>query len=1094
MDRFPHLDDTPFPMTAPVDAYKYENEYDYDEYDNVQMEVVLCRVPWDVGNVHVGNTIIPGLGNTVYFDGGKEERNAYFDNMPKNEKYVWRTKYSDFHSDGRIRLPVPFDMLATYNYVYVKYNTTPNAETPLDYETGGGVKRWFYFVREMNKLAPNTTEVILLRDTWQTFIYDINIPFIRLERGHYGIAHSDVAKFLENPKENGEWVIGTEEDYGFGEITEDTVARILNDKDMMAVIFTWANPTASWGTAHENSWKTPAYNAPHQNGVTAPYAFGCSASNFDANIGALYKNVPQFIRTIQGVAFIPQKCLNLGTSFNFAGVSWSPISSSQKTLEPVNVKDLNFNIPEEYAHLAKMYTSPYSWIEVTDFCGNRKVVKIEETIGILDFKVCANLAFPYLNYEFTVNGIGSVANTFTFRQLSQREFTAGGKWYDYIFEQNIPVFALSESGEQANQYDRWWARDAQENMDRVNRTNADASALADYENGKDNADMEQANANRSAVTDRDNTKATSYTNKTNNNAAADTDYGVSVRDANAAKTTGDRSNATDLTNAHTTADYTYRSGIAGASGIREVALRSAWLDRCNAMDMAFADNNDSVSTVNISSANNAIDVDMLEFQYELDAITANANTGLANANASYSFQAGNANTWAAFGTGTAQNVITSTVMGAMVAGPAGAAAGAAGAIAASVFSGAATYMTASNDHDSTQKSVSSNAQMVEVQYGFRPRNTSIDGGSGDLSSWLPIDGSIRLPSSVGTLNVFSTNLVGKSTRKNIDTKNEVYRLASALSLGQIANAYNVVTGHENEILRTDSAGSFSRFTKNPLIEYDSNNPDNDKFPGIANRNHGAAVENANVNYESTQRNLKWLYGLNDQGTSPSGSLNGLVYANALRDNSTTAQNLATEQSTSISDASDIRTVVKANATRTNNTELDNADGTYQTAVDNAEDVHDTDYANLKRTYDTTVANDLRTMNAELYMVKADRQDQQLDAPYVRGNVFNAEDATVKPNGLLVNACRQPDALIRQVGDNFLRWGYAAHRSINFETFNVMPFFSFWKCEDVSIYSSSIADAYLDDIRFLLIGGVTIWRRPEDINAHTIYDNKELTHE
>ena len=70
---FPHLDDTKFPDAGNIDVYKYRNDFDYTRYDYSQMEILVCNVPWDVGEARVGNRTISGIGNVVYFE-TKEKR------------------------------------------------------------------------------------------------------------------------------------------------------------------------------------------------------------------------------------------------------------------------------------------------------------------------------------------------------------------------------------------------------------------------------------------------------------------------------------------------------------------------------------------------------------------------------------------------------------------------------------------------------------------------------------------------------------------------------------------------------------------------------------------------------------------------------------------------------------------------------------------------------------------------------------------------------------------------------------------------------------------------------------------------------------
>ena len=84
---FPHMsDEDSFPYVDQVDVWKFKNDFDYSQFDNVQMIVTVCSVPWDVGLIHVGNAQIGGLGNVVAFE-SERERDEYISNI--KDKHVF---------------------------------------------------------------------------------------------------------------------------------------------------------------------------------------------------------------------------------------------------------------------------------------------------------------------------------------------------------------------------------------------------------------------------------------------------------------------------------------------------------------------------------------------------------------------------------------------------------------------------------------------------------------------------------------------------------------------------------------------------------------------------------------------------------------------------------------------------------------------------------------------------------------------------------------------------------------------------------------------------------------------------------------------
>ncbi len=82
-DRFPHLqnNESGFPYVDGVDVYKYDNGFDYSRFDASQLEIMICQVPWDMGEAHVGNRTISGVGNVVWLE-TKANRAAWFASCP----------------------------------------------------------------------------------------------------------------------------------------------------------------------------------------------------------------------------------------------------------------------------------------------------------------------------------------------------------------------------------------------------------------------------------------------------------------------------------------------------------------------------------------------------------------------------------------------------------------------------------------------------------------------------------------------------------------------------------------------------------------------------------------------------------------------------------------------------------------------------------------------------------------------------------------------------------------------------------------------------------------------------------------------------
>ena len=190
--NFLKWNESDFPHISNVNTYKYDNNFDYGRFDAPQMELMLCTVPWDMGEAHIGNRTISGIGNVVFFE-SKEDRDAWFAAIPDTECYRFETKFKELHRSNQIDVAIPFDVAAKFNYLVVDYNLFANDDSPVMYEKPDGLRRWFWFVREVEFISPNTTKLHLLNDAWQTFIYDLNVSGMMLERGHAPLAAMSAA-------------------------------------------------------------------------------------------------------------------------------------------------------------------------------------------------------------------------------------------------------------------------------------------------------------------------------------------------------------------------------------------------------------------------------------------------------------------------------------------------------------------------------------------------------------------------------------------------------------------------------------------------------------------------------------------------------------------------------------------------------------------------------------------------------------------------------------------------------------------------------------------------------------------------------------
>ena len=476
MSRFPHLtangNESSFPDISTVRTYQYDNKFDYSKFDTVQMNITLCKVPWDMGEAHIGNRTISGIGNVVHF-GSKEKRDKWFDDIPDSKCFRFATKLKQLHRDNFIDVPVPFDVASRYNYIAVHQEPMANAENFVLYEDEDGLRDWFWFVREVEFLSPNTTRLHLLNDAWQTFIYDIDIPYMMLQRGHAPMVGNKADRFLSMPIENCSYLLEREENEPAApRITTKTQPYVFNSGEMYAVVVTTANPRSNWGSKSDGTWKTPSTQ--FFKNVPTYHSFAVPAGNF----ATFLQNVPeQFIQTVQCVCFMSEFMITLGVSFSFGGQTCYEISSAYRKAEIHDLTKDDFAFDERYADIAKLYTYPYSVIVLSDNDGNETVVRIEDTNGKIEIEHCTSLVYPWLKINGHVSSVGKAARkTISFKNITTNGIPISGNWHSYLMSFDIPMFAVTQSAETVNDYSTHFDRAQQDTAAANAQANQNASA------------------------------------------------------------------------------------------------------------------------------------------------------------------------------------------------------------------------------------------------------------------------------------------------------------------------------------------------------------------------------------------------------------------------------------------------------------------------------------------------------------------------------------------------------------------------------------------------------------------------------------------
>lgn len=503
MGRFPHLDSSNFPNVGNVDVYKYDNEFDYSRYDAVQMDITVCQVPWDMGEAHIGNRTISGIGNVVFF-GTKEKRDEWFAAIPDDECYRFTTKSRELHRDNIITVPVPFNVASMYNYVYVHHHELAADGSPVEYESLDGIRDWFYFVREVEFLAPNSTRLHLLPDAWQTFIYDIEIPYMQLERGHAPLFEVKASDYISNPIAKCSGLLSEDSIYGETDIAASQFEKIYNDGNMLAIMFTSADMKGNWGVLdNTENWQVPtSHNLTA--GAGAYHAFGIDAGRFAAFLDWADINIPQLQQTLQGVAFVSSSLVTKTRRIAIGGNFELYELASDYRNENVHTLALSdFGYPYKYAELAKLYTYPYSFIRMSDNDGNEIDVRIENTNGKIELCSKLSLLYPYVNISAYLQNVGKAGHkTLRYRTAESMQLDVSGNWLQTLTRLDVPCFGAIQSAFVSNYFTEHWNYEQQ----RVSYENQYTNEIASADN--DIANTAVRTAGNTAITARSNQSAT----------------------------------------------------------------------------------------------------------------------------------------------------------------------------------------------------------------------------------------------------------------------------------------------------------------------------------------------------------------------------------------------------------------------------------------------------------------------------------------------------------------------------------------------------------------------------------------------------------
>ena len=146
----------------------------------------------------------------------------------------------------------------------------------------------------------------------------------------------------------------------------------------------------------------------------------------------------------------------------------------------------------------------------------------------------------------------------------------------------------------------------------------------------------------------------------------------------------------------------------------------------------------------------------------------------------------------------------------------------------------------------------------------------------------------------------------------------------------------------------------------------------------------------------------------------------------------------------------------------------------------------TNAGNTKVTGD---ANANRAYATAIDAISAGLNQAGVAAPAQFGANANGQSSATAPRALFAQIVTQRECDIMNAASAFARYGYALMREFSMERMQVMRHFTYWKCSEVWCSGNGNAlESAQGAIKDILIRGVTVWSKPEEIGRVSIYDN------
>jgi hypothetical protein len=435
-------------ITNPPNEYSFGLDFNYALW-TPGTRVTLANVPW----------------NNDYRDivkfANKAALNTYITSLETTGVVINNMSY--YKPNQPIRIDVPFNVANRFNYL--------RASNPIQPITGDITKDFYYFITDVRYIAPNTTEVVVQLDVWQTFGFDITFGNSYIERGHIGIANTkafnnygrDYLTIPEGLDIGGEYQMVNKRDRV---IMQPDQVNGANTGSNNVLVASTVDLEAEAGTADAPILISAKGSKIMGLPSGATYYVWQNTDSFKSFMDR-YSNKPWVTQGIISITVIPEVrryfdgFAHSATPYTGTGAVQMPNTKPKAITHNMAVdwRDGTFilpYIPARYQHLRKLFTYPYMVIEMTTFTGTPILIKPEswanddarviERAGL----VPPNQRVTFTPYKYNARPGSPVDNVSNgFEDLPDTDLR-GDDWGDFLDiatqVNNFPTVALVNNG------------------------------------------------------------------------------------------------------------------------------------------------------------------------------------------------------------------------------------------------------------------------------------------------------------------------------------------------------------------------------------------------------------------------------------------------------------------------------------------------------------------------------------------------------------------------------------------------------------------------------------------------------------------------